>query len=159
MKQIIGIDASSKRIDLVILGGDKSWIDSFSLKSDSKEMDVRFLDLYYQFRNLLMNKFSYKKNMEYYACIENPIYLQNIKTTVGITKVITAVEIALSHHNIEFIGIDPKGWKKSVLSDGNASKEKIMDFVKAIWGDKITSQDTADSACLALWGVMRFGKE
>ena len=158
MKHIIGIDCSSKTIDAVILGEDKSWIDVLSVESKSKDMDIRFLELYYDFITLLRTKFDLDK-LNYYAIVENPIFLQNVKTTVAITKVVAAAEIALSNCGIEFIGVDPKAWKKSVLADGNANKEKIMNFAKAIWGSEITSQDLADAACLALWGVMRFGYE
>ena len=148
---ILGIDCSSKAVNCVLIDKSKAWKYSFCLKSDARDMDLRLIELFGDFNKLIMNLSDIK-----FAVIENAIYLQNVKATIGIAQVISAVKVALSTKGIKFIGVDNKSWKKAVLGDGNASKDKIMDFALALWGkENITSQDVADASCIALWGVMR----
>ena len=153
--QILGIDCSSKRIDCVMLAPNGAWISSASFSSEVKDMDIRGYEVAKLFEEWVMS--SLINGSDYVAFIENPIYMQNIKTTVGITQVIAMAKFVLRNNEVEVIGVDNKSWKKSVLSDGKADKEKIYNFAKARWGDLITSQDVADSSLLALFGVGRFG--
>jgi Holliday junction resolvasome RuvABC endonuclease subunit len=90
--------------------------------------------------------------------VENPIYVQNIKATVGIAQVIAAVKVALSRYHMVTFGIDNRTWKKSVVGDGRSDKAKIMKFAQAKWGDVFKEQDWADAACLAFWGAQRLGR-
>ena len=54
--------------------------------------------------------------------------------------------------------VDNKSWKKDVVGNGNSSKEQILSFAKAKWGDIFKTQDEADASCLAFYGYRRLEK-
>lgn len=155
--KILGFDCSSKTIDCVILDGEGNWIRSFSVAAylDTTDMDARLMDVTEKMYNKLESMSI--DGSEYVAYIENAIYLQNVKVTIAIAQVIAVTKKILFDLEIKFFGIDNKSWKKDILGDGKANKEKIMAFAKIKWGDWITSQDIADAACIALYGVRRLG--
>lgn len=155
-QKIIGIDCSSKLIDAVILSDTGEWIASFSLVSKEKDMNRRMFELYKKFIECLAQNLIWGQTFT--AFVESPIYIQNWKASVSITKGISAAILALYINEISVFDVAPTSWKKDILGDGRASKEKVMEFAKARWGDRITSQDIADSAVLALYGVRRIGK-
>ena len=171
IKYVLGVDCSSKRIDAVMLNTKKEWICSISLESKSKDMDIRLTELYSEFYDevleLVLNIENGEKTildqfepigLGIYVVVENPVYVQNIKATVGITQVVAAAKLVAYQLCESFIGVDNRHWKKHVLGNGVAGKDKIMEFAKSVQGDNIESQDLADAYCLALWGVMRIGE-
>lgn len=147
--KVLGFDCSSKRIDCVVLDEEGNFKTSLSLNSAIKDMDARALDLVRKLEKEIHRVLF----IPCIAYIENAIYLNNVKATIGIASVIAMVKKVLHDNGVDFIGIDNRSWKKDVLGDGKAEKEKIMTFAKARWGDNIVSQDIADSAVIALYGV------
>lgn len=94
-----------------------------------------------------------------YVYIENAAYLQNIKTSFLIRSVVDAVRFACVLNGIPCQTVEITSWKKDVLGNGRAEKSTIMQFAKAKYGEKlITSQDLADAACIATYGLRRIGK-
>lgn len=89
---------------------------------------------------------------------EQPIYLQNVKTTFSIANVIYSFERELWNLNIDYWPVDVGHWKSSVLGNGKADKSDIRNFCTIKWGDRFSEQDWADAACLGLYGVQKFGK-
>ena len=153
-KKVIGIDCSSKRIDVVILDGEGKIINTASVDSDKKDMDARLIDLGDGLDEKLALALVFGDG--FVAFVENPIYVNNIKATVGISQVVGVTKYILqSRFGVETFGVDNRSWKKGVLANGRADKTKIMSFAKAKWGEAIVSQDIADAATLALWGLMR----
>ena len=127
---------------------------------EGKDIETRYRNLVDRFRNFGKGTLWYYLKMRNgIAFIENSIYVQNFKTSVGITKTIGLVEALLGFHDVPYFPVDNKSWKKDILSNGNASKDEIMHFAKTRWGEEhITEQDYADASCIALYGVKRFGK-
>jgi Holliday junction resolvasome RuvABC endonuclease subunit len=150
---IAGVDCSSKNIAITVLTTDKLLREARYIESNLKNMDMRLSDLVLQFEGLGI--FEAEEPITFLA-VENPVYLSNPKASSGIAQVIGYVKSVAARHNVNFLGIDNRSWKKSVLGNGAADKDMIMKFSQSNWGkDAIYNQDLADSACVALWGVMR----
>jgi len=152
----MGIDCSSKSIDLVVLDENRNWVDSASFVSKSKDMHKRLVELGKQFWELMLALLNLK--CEYFVVIENSIFIQNAKSSIGISQMVGSIKNMLGLLDVECIGVDNKTWKKNIVGSGSANKPKIMEFAKGRFNDNITSQDIADSACIALFGVMRLGE-
>ena len=157
IEQVIGFDCSSKAVHMVGLNLDGSISIIKSWKSKSKGTEIRFRELFAQLDDYLCeNKENFLTSI---ATIENPIYVQNAKSTIAITNVIAGVKIARTRHKINYFGIENTSWKKDVLGNGRAKKEEIAEFTDARWPEaKLDEQDYKDAACISLWGVMRFGR-
>jgi Holliday junction resolvasome RuvABC endonuclease subunit len=148
MKYFAGFDCCSKSIACVIFDSNKNIVDSFFIESTKKIWEDRLTELVTE-----LDKVKVTINIAY---IETPIYMQNIKATNSIARVVGIVHSWLIRNNIPDFEVDVKAWKKGVLGNGNAKKEEIMKFVKSNYGSKlIYNQDLADAACISLWGVIR----
>jgi len=158
VKYFTGIDCATKRIDIVIIDRKKDWVSSVSIDTAEVDIDRRLVDLYQKLiKSIATDYFLHTSPKFMFAAVENPIYIQNVKVTVSIAQTVACVKIAMSQAGITFFGIDNRAWKKAVLGDGNSDKNKIRAFAETLWGDKITSQDLADAACIALWCHQRGG--
>lgn len=156
VKYFMGVDCSTKRIDLVVIDKNKKWVTSESIETEETDIDRKLVDLHLQFNKILIdNLLQYRP--EIIVGVENPIYIQNVKVTVSIAQTVACVKVALGSAKIPFFGIDNRAWKRSVLGDGNSDKAKIKAFAEALWNGKITSQDIADASCIALWCQQRGG--
>ena len=146
----LGMDISSKTIHGVVLTAKGEVNRTFKCESTSKDMDIRLKDLGRQFEAISL------KGIQHIV-IENAVYIQNVKATNSISQVIGTVKYLCSKYCDDVTGVDVKSWKKTVLADGNASKEKIAEFAKARWGKTLpqTEQDFFDAACLALFCLKR----
>ena len=154
---IAGLDCSSKSIHIVLLSLGGKYVTQDSFVNISGDMDARMYDLMNQFKLRFEQKDNFYKHIKV-AVVENPIYVQNVKATVGISQVIGAAKEFLNFYTSVF-GIDNKSWKKDVVGNGNASKELIKEFALTKWKemDQTWGQDFFDAACIAFWGVRRFG--
>ena len=152
--KILGCDCSSKVIGYVLLE-DGLAVESGTLKaSDSKDMNTRAENLWTEFYALLMDLCggAWKPDVVY---IEQAIYVQNIKATLGIDAVINAVRFCCFINSVPYVIIDNRSWKKDVIGNGNASKEDIAKFANIKWPGIFVTQDECDAACLALYGERR----
>lgn len=152
----IGFDCNSKSIAGVLLNSKCEFLNSIFVQSNAKTWDGRLTVLTLELEKY--NAFLSKKSVVPIAYIETPIYMQNIKATNSIARVVGIVHSWLIRNNIYDFEVDVKSWKKAVLGNGNAKKEDIMKFAKSRWDDKILNQDIADAACIAMYGVLR-GRE
>ena len=156
-KHVLGFDCSSKAVHMVQLDmstGDIVRMEKWT--NPSRDMEQRFNLVMDDFEEWF-NKWSAKKKFlaaEYVSVIENPIYVNNIKATVGITNVIAGVKRHLWKSGIDYWARDNRVWKKLVLGSGAANKEEIMNWAKSKWGDKFPEQDWADAACIAMYRIM-----
>jgi len=150
---IAGVDCSSKNIAITLMTPEKLIKQNYYLESNLKDMDLRLNELVIKFENLLI--YSLPEKISFLA-IENPVYLSNPKASSGIAQVIGYIKSTAARNSVDFIGVDNRVWKKSVLGNGAADKEMIIKFAKSNWGEKlIWNQDLADSSLVALWMVMR----
>jgi Holliday junction resolvasome RuvABC endonuclease subunit len=150
---IAGVDCCSKNIAITIMNSEKLILENRFFESNAKDMDMRLADLVTQFEANISFLGEFRPNL---LVVENPVYLTNPKASSGIAQVIGYVKSVGARYRVNFMGVDNMSWKKSVLANGHADKDMIMRFAVANWGEKvITNQDLADSACIALWGVLR----
>ena len=152
--KILGCDCSSKLIGYVLLDDGKVLDNGVLLGGESKDMNTRAEKLWTDFDWLLQELIDsdWTPNAVY---IEQAIYVQNIKATLGIDAVINAVRFCCFKRNIPYVIIDNRSWKKDVIGNGNASKEDIAKFANIKWPETFTTQDECDAACLALYGERR----
>ena len=62
------------------------------------------------------------------------------------------------HNNIDIFTVNVMTWKKDVVGNGKADKDKVTLMAKKIFGDKEISklsQDATDALMVAKWGEMR----
>lgn len=163
-RYFLGFDCSSKMIHMVQLDAFTDEIVRMeSWKNNSKDMDQRINETLAAFEGWYdshMGRDCHSHLGErFMAFIENPIYVQNVKATIGISSMIAGVKHFIYQQGINCFGMDNRSWKKDIVGNGKASKEEIMRFAEAKWGKgKFPEQDFADAACIALWGRIRFGR-
>ena len=158
VKYFMGIDCATKRIDIVVLDRNKEWKTGVSIETEEADIDRRLVDLSQQLLKAIATEHILHTSPKFIlAAVENPIYIQNVKVTVSIAQTVACVKLAMAQSGITFFGIDNRAWKKAVLGDGNSDKAKIKAFALTLWDGKITSQDLADAACIALWCQQRGG--
>lgn len=145
---IIGVDCSSYSIGYCILDGENI-TPIMIFGGQQNDFDTRVEIMYKETKKLL------KEYAPKAVFIEGAIYLKNVKTTLMIARVIDMVIANCIEQGLYYQVIDNKVWKKSVLGNGNATKEQIMNFAKAKWEIDFYTQDLADSAAIALHGLLR----
>jgi Holliday junction resolvasome RuvABC endonuclease subunit len=61
------------------------------------------------------------------------------------------------HHDIEIFTVNVKTWKKDVVGDGGADKDKVKAMAIKILGQDVSklSQDSIDALMIAKWGQLR----
>lgn len=148
---IIGLDCSSKSIHAVVLNQDGDLVYKEAWTTKARDMDAKLFELQEGFTSGLYRIIGDGTAI---AVIENPIYIQSGKATIEISQVIGFVKAELNRFGLLVWGVQNTVWKKVVLGDGTSNKERIAMFAKARWGDVFEgSQDFADAACVALYGV------
>lgn len=147
----MGVDPDSKQITLVILNENGEWMGSYmhKLKHDNnyRELTDELVKMIIS-PTMSGNTFCIPLPLQK-ACIEEGLFIQNPKTTLKIAYVIGYIMGVIKRNNVPVELVNNKTWKKVVIGNGNATKEQIMEYAKAKWGDKIKSQHMADAACIA----------
>jgi crossover junction endodeoxyribonuclease RuvC len=146
---VVGIDIDSRKFGAVLLKNGK-WVgDCFHL-SLSKNVDDRITVLYDEIDKLLI-KWSPDK-----AYIEEPIYIQNFKTTKAISETVGNCKSICRLHKIAYETVPNKTWKKEIVGNGNCSKEDTKKFIEKhepmFVGRK---EDCYDAYGIALYGTKR----
>ena len=61
------------------------------------------------------------------------------------------------HHDIDVFTVNVKTWKKDVIGDGGADKDKVKAMAIKILGKDVSelSQDSIDALMIAKWGQLR----
>ena len=149
--KVVGVDCSTKKVSIFEIKNGKGSVIEF--KSSMEDATSRINDMFLQLVEF------FKKDKPDMVYIENSPYLQNIKVTLQIHSVVDSVRFACVLNEVPFQTVEVTSWKKSVLGNGRADKSSIIQFAKAKWGDLITNQDVADSACICLYGWMRMSNE
>ena len=86
------------------------------------------------------------------AVVETIFYGKNIKSAFTLGHARGVIILALAQHNIEIEEYSPREVKKSVVGNGNASKEQVEYMVQKILNldNKPETQDAADALAIAL---------
>jgi len=86
------------------------------------------------------------------AVVETIFYGKNIKSAFTLGHARGVIILALAKHNIEIAEYSPREVKKSVVGNGNASKEQVEYMVQKILNlsTKPKTEDAADALAIAL---------
>lgn len=94
--------------------------------------------------------------------LEDVTYVRNYAATLKMAKIVGAVQVAFLENKLAVFTVNNMIWKRAVIGDGKATKEDIINFVKASEyfsiPDKDLTDDIADAACLSLFGYLRMHK-
>ncbi|MBC8313733.1 MAG: crossover junction endodeoxyribonuclease RuvC [Candidatus Cloacimonetes bacterium] len=150
-KQIIlGIDPGTTATGFAFLSVDKKKtvpIDFGVIKIDSKTILQKRISEIYTRIKLLIEKYNPDE-----ASIETIFYAKNIRSILSLGEARGVVILALAEKNIPIFEYSPREIKKSVVGNGNASKQQIQYMVKTILNLKETptSFDATDALAIAL---------
>ena len=86
------------------------------------------------------------------AVVETIFYGKNIKSAFTLGHARGVIILALAQHNIEITEYSPREVKKSVVGNGNASKEQVEYMVQKILNlsTKPKTEDASDALAIAL---------
>ncbi len=92
------------------------------------------------------------------AAVESIFYGKNIRSAFTLGHARGTILLALAQHNIPISEFSPREVKKSVVGNGNASKEQVQYMVQRILNLKEipASQDAADALAIA---ICQYNKE
>lgn len=153
----LGLDCSSKAVHGVIINEAEEILNKLKFHSTPKDpFDSRLYQIFDNFSVYLNRKLEYNIDS---SAIEAAIYIQNARTTMEISGVVSVAKYMLHTKGIECIPVDNRSWKKQILGKGNAGKPDIKKYAVDKWGDIFPEQDYADAACIALWAKRRRGEE
>jgi len=150
----LGLDCSSKAVHGVIVNDLEEIVSKLKFHSTPKDdFDNRLFQIFDNFSVYLENELEY--NDIQCSAIEAAIYIQNARTTMEISGVVSVAKYMLHTKGILCYPVDNRSWKKQILGKGNASKPDIKKYAVDKWGDIFPEQDYADAACIALWAKRR----
>ena len=146
----LGLDCSSKAVHGVIVSDGEEIVSKLKFHSTPKDsFDNRLFQIFDNFSVYLANELEY--NDIQCSAIVAAIYIQNARTTMEISGVVSVAKYLLHTKGILCYPVDNRSWKKQILGKGNAGKPDIKNFAVEKWGDIFPEQDYADAACIALW--------
>jgi len=152
---VIGIDISTSKIAIATISqNDYSVIE---LTTKSRSWELRLKQLYPQFFEYVEENIT----SDDLVIIEDVPMVQNRAAVIRLTHVVAMCRVVFIHHGIDCFGVNVSTWKKDVIGDGRADKEKIKLMASKIFDKKVSrlSQDSVDALCIAKWGDLRVRKE
>lgn len=96
--------------------------------------------------------FAFLPNGSHVFC-EQPISVQNGKTTVALSLAAGAIWSAHLEFDLFWYWVEIPIWKERVVGEGNATKEKIQEFLNKA-GIEYNEQDLYDAHCIRRYGEM-----
>ena len=157
----LGLDCSSKAVHGVIVNDLEEIVSKLKFHSTPKDdFDNRLFQIFDNFGVYLNEELEYN-SLEGIQCsaIEAAIYIQNAKSTMEISGVVSVAKYLLHTKGILCYPVDNRRWKKQILGKGNAGKPDIKKYAVDKWGDIFPEQDYADAACIALWAKRKGEKD
>ena len=147
---ILGIDPGSYNVGYGILQIEKRKIiaagcDTIIVKS-KLQLAERLVQIHVGMDKIIAE---YKPDI---AVVETIFYGKNIKSAFTLGHARGVILLALAQHNIEIVEYSPREVKKSVVGNGNASKEQVGYMVQKILNlsTKPKTEDAADALAIAL---------
>ena len=147
---ILGIDPGSYNVGYGILQVEKRKIiaagcDTIVIKS-KLQLAERLVQIHSGMTKVIAE---YKPDI---AVVETIFYGKNIKSAFTLGHARGVILLALAQHNIEIVEYSPREVKKSVVGNGNASKEQVEYMVQKILNlsTKPKTEDAADALAIAL---------
>ena len=154
MKRVYGIDVSTKKLAIATLVNAE--FDVVELQARSRSWEDRLAQLYKQFFEYVEKNIS----SDDFVCIEDIPLVQNRQAMLKLVHVLAMCRVVFIHHDIDCFTVNVSSWKKSVIGDGRADKDKIKAMARQIFGKRIgrLSQDSIDALMIAKWGQLRMSE-
>ena len=147
---ILGIDPGSLNVGYGILQVEKRKIVAVGCNTIIINPKLQLAERLVQIHSG-MNKIiaEYKPNI---AVVETIFYGKNIKSAFTLGHARGVILLALAQYSIEIVEFSPREVKKSVVGNGNASKEQVAYMVQKIlnMSTKPKTEDAADALAIAL---------
>ncbi len=147
---ILGIDPGSYNVGYGILHVEKRKIiaagcDTIAVNS-KLQLAERLVQIHSGMNKILAE---YKPDI---AVVETIFYGKNIKSAFTLGHARGVIILTLAQHDIEIVEYSPREVKKSVVGNGNASKEQVKYMVQKILNlsTKPKTEDAADALAIAL---------
>jgi len=147
---ILGIDPGSYNVGYGILQIDKRKIlaagcDTLIINRKT-ELAQRLVEIHKGIDRIISE---YKPDI---AAVETIFYGKNIKSAFTLGHARGVAMLAIAQHNIPITEYSPREVKKSVVGNGNASKEQVEYMVQKILKlkNKPKTEDAADALAIAL---------
>ena len=152
---VFGIDVSTTKIAIASISSDDYSVVELATKSRSWER--RLEQLYPQFFKYVEENIT----SDDLVVIEDVPMVQNRAAVIRLTHVVALCRVVCIHHGIGCFGVNVSTWKKDVIGDGRADKDKIKLMASKIFDKKVLklSQDSVDALCIAKWGDLRIEKK
>jgi len=156
--RILGIDPGSQNCGYGILEIENRKIvaagcDVIRMKP-SLPLTERLVTVYTEIKKIVEE---YKPDL---AAVETIFYGENVKSAFSLGHVRGVILLALAENNIKIMEFSPREVKKSVVGNGNASKEQVEYMVKRILKIEIDkkTRDATDALAnaLCLFNKIRF---
>ena len=148
---VIGLDVSTSKLAIATLP-----LEGYSvveLISKSRSWETRLKELYTQFLPWVQENVS----QDDLVCIEDIPLVQNRQSLIKLVHVLAMCRVVFMHYDMEIFTVNVKTWKKDVIGDGGADKDKIKAMAIKILGQDVSklSQDSIDALMIAKWGQLR----
>ena len=148
---VIGLDVSTSKLAIATLP-----LEGYSvveLISKSRSWETRLKELYTQFLPWVQENVS----QDDLVCIEDIPLVQNRQSLIKLVHVLAMCRVVFMHHDMEIFTVNVKNWKKDVIGDGGADKDKVKAMAIKILGQDVSklSQDSIDALMIAKWGQIR----
>ena len=152
---VFGIDISTKKIAIANISSDDYSV--VELTSKSRSWERRLEQLYPQIFEYVEENIT----SDDLVIIEDVPMVQNRAAVIRLTHVVAMCRVVCIHHGVDCFGVNVSTWKKDVIGDGRADKDKIKLMESKIFDKKVLklSQDSIDALCIAKWGDLRIRKE
>lgn len=149
---VVGIDLGVSKIALVCITQGEQTADAYHAEPGTRDAQLLALAGYAHDFAILHDADS--------VWIEDVIIGNNRKYSIGLAQVLGAVLAELGqvrlHNGCDIRTVDNKTWKKTLIGNGNASKDDVRNYITevhpvyaALCGQ---DQDLCDAACVALYG-------
>ena len=148
---VLGFDVSTSKLAIATLP-----LEGYSvveLISKSRSWETRLKELYTQFLPWVQENVS----QDDLVCIEDIPLVQNRQSLIKLVHVLAMCRVVFMHHDMEIFTVNVKTWKKDVIGDGGADKDKVKAMAIKILGQDVSklSQDSIDALMIAKWGQIR----
>ena len=148
---VIGLDVSTSKLAIATLP-----LEGYSvveLISKSRSWETRLKELYTQFLPWVQENVS----QDDLVCIEDIPLVQNRQSLIKLVHVLAMCRVVFMHHDMEIFTVNVNTWKKDVIGDGGADKDKVKAMAIKILGQDVSklSQDSIDALMIAKWGQIR----
>jgi len=148
---IYGIDISTSKIAIGKLSnGD---VEVVELISKSRSWETRFKELY----RLMSPWVRESVTSDDLVCIEDIPLVQNRQSLIKLVHILAMCRTVFTEYDIEVFTVNVMTWKKDVVGNGKADKDKVKAMAQKIFGNGVSkySQDAIDALMVAKWGELR----